>query len=69
MSEPIQGYIRADVPLRVLETAVQMSTIDPLTGFLEISTEDGVLRLAMSGDVAKDLRIDLDQFLAEERNS
>jgi hypothetical protein len=32
-------------------------------------TEDGVLRLAISGDVAKDLRIDLDQFLAEERNS
>ena len=69
MSEPIQGYIRADVPLRALETAVQVSTIDPLAGLLEISTEDGVLRLAMSGDVAKDLRIDLDQFLAEERNS
>ena len=69
MSEPIQGYIRANVPLRILETAVQMSTVDPLTGFLEISTEDGVLRLAMSGDVANDLRIDLDQFLAEQRNS
>lgn len=69
MSEPVQGYVRADTPLRLLETVVQMSTIDPLTGFLEILTEDGVLRLAISGDVAKDLRIDLDQFLAEERNS
>lgn len=69
MTEPIQGYVRADISLRLLETAVQMSAIDPLTGFLEILTEDGVLRLAISGDAAKDLRIDLDQFLAEERKS
>jgi len=40
--------------------------MSPLAGVLEISTEDGVLRLAISGDAAKDLKIDLDQFLAEE---
>lgn len=65
MSRPIQGYVRADVPLKVLETAVHKSSTDPLTGVLEISTEDGVLRLAISGEAAKDLRIDLDQFLEE----
>ncbi|MFC7697282.1 MULTISPECIES: hypothetical protein [Bradyrhizobium] len=67
MSRPIQGYVRADVPLKVLDTAVHKSAADPLAGFLEISTEDGVLRLALSGDAAEDLRIDLDQFLAEEK--
>ena len=66
MNKPIQGYVRADVPLKVLETAVQKFTNDPLTGILEISTEDGVLRLTISEDAANDLRIDLDQFLAKE---
>jgi hypothetical protein len=66
MSKPIQGYVRAGVPLNVLDTAVQKSTTNRLAGFLEISTEDGVLRLAISGDAAEDLRIDLDQFLAQE---
>jgi hypothetical protein len=66
MSKPIQGYVRADVPLNVLETTVQKSSINPLAGVLEIATEDGVLRLAISGDAAKDLLIDLDQFLAQE---
>ena len=42
------------------------SVTDPLAGVLEISTEDGVLRLAINGDAAKDLKIDLDQFLAQE---
>ena len=42
------------------------SSTKPLAGVLEISTEDGVLRLAISGDAAKDLKIDLDQFLAQE---
>ena len=41
---------------------------NPLVGVLEISTEDGALRLAISGDAAKDLRIDLDQFLAENQD-
>jgi hypothetical protein len=66
MSKPIQGYVRSNVPLNVLDTAVQKSTTNPLAGFLEISTEDGVLRLAISGDAAEDLRIDLEQFLAQE---
>jgi hypothetical protein len=66
MRKLIQGYVRADVPLKVLETTLHKSTTDPLAGVLEISTEDGVLRLAISGDAAKDLRIDLDQFLAQE---
>jgi hypothetical protein len=67
MSKLIQGYVRADVPLNVLDTSVhKSSTTSPLGGVLEISTEDGVLRLAISGDAAKDLKIDLDQFLAQE---
>jgi hypothetical protein len=66
MRKLIQGYVRADVPLKVLETILHKSTTDPLAGVLEISTEDGVLRLAISDDAAKDLRIDLDQFLAQE---
>lgn len=66
MSKPIQGYVRADVPLNVLDTSVHKSSTSPLAGVLEISTEDGVFRVAISGDAAKDLRIDLDQFLAQE---
>ncbi|MDA9497243.1 MULTISPECIES: hypothetical protein [Bradyrhizobium] len=66
MSTLIEGYVRADVPLNVLETSVHKSSTSPLGGVLEISTEDGVLRLAISGDAAKDLKIDLDQFLAQE---
>jgi hypothetical protein len=61
----IRGYVRADVPLNVLDTDVRKSS-NPLAGVLEISTEDGVLRLAINGDAAKDLKIDLDQFLAQE---
>ena len=66
MSTLIRGYVRAEVPLSVLDTAVRKSSTNPLAGILEISTEDGVLRLAINGDVAKDLKIDLDQFLAQE---
>ena len=65
MSKLIEGYIRADVPLNVIDTSVHASSTKPLAGVLEISTEDGVLRLAISGDAAK-LKIDLDQFLAQE---
>jgi len=36
----------------------------PLTGILEIFTEDGRLQLMISGDAAANLRIDLVQFLA-----
>ena len=59
MSTLIQGYVRADVPLNVLDTNVRKSSTNPLAGVLEISTEDGVLRLAINGDAAKDLKIDL----------
>jgi hypothetical protein len=66
MNKPTQGYVRANVPLNVLDTSVDTSSTRPLAGVLQISTEDGVLRLAISGDAAKDLKIDLDQFLAQE---
>ena len=36
------------------------SSTSPLAGVLEISTEDGLL--AISGDAANDLKIDLDQY-------
>jgi hypothetical protein len=66
MSKLIQGYVRADGPWNVLDTSMHKSSTSPLAGILEISTEDGVLQLAISGDAARDLRIDLDQFLAQE---
>jgi hypothetical protein len=66
MSTRIEGYVRADVPLNVLDTGVYKSSTSPFTGLLEISTEDGVLRLAIGGDAAADLKIDLDQFLAQQ---
>ena len=65
MKKPIQGYVRADVPLRILDTALHKSSSDPSVGFLDISTEDGVLRLAISIDAARDLQIDLNQLLGE----
>ena len=39
---------------------------EPARRVLEISTENGVLHLAISGDAAKDLKMDLDQSLAQE---
>jgi hypothetical protein len=65
MNKPIQGYVRADVPLRILDTALHRSSSDTSVGFLDISTEDGVLRLAISIDAARDLQIDLNQLLGE----
>jgi len=61
---PLAGYTRADVPLKVLETSVFAAGMTPLTGILEIFTEDGRLQLMISGDAAANLRIDLVQFLA-----
>jgi hypothetical protein len=49
-----------------LDTSVNKSSTSPLAGVLEISTENGVLHLAISGDAAKDLKMDLDQSLAQE---
>ena len=62
MNKSMQGYVRSNVPLRILDVALQSSN-DPLEGFLEISTEDGVLRLSISSEVARDLQVDLDQFI------
>ena len=66
MNKPIPGYVRSDVPLRILDTALHKSSGDPSVGVLEISTEDGVLRLAISRDAVQDLQIDLNQFIGEE---
>jgi hypothetical protein len=65
MNKPIQGYVRSDVPLRILDTALHKSSSDPW-GILEISTEDGVLRLVISRDAVQDLLIDLNQYIGEE---
>jgi hypothetical protein len=65
MNKPIQGYLRSDVPLRILDTALHKSSSDP-SGILEISTEDGVLRLVISRDAVQDLLIDLNQYIGEE---
>jgi hypothetical protein len=48
MSKLIQGYVRADVPLNVLDTSVNKSSTSPLAGVLEMSIEDGVLHLAIA---------------------
>lgn len=66
MNKPIQGYVRSDVPLRILDTALHKSSSDSSMGVLDISTEDGVLRLVISRDAVQDLLIDLDQYIAEE---
>ena len=65
MNKPMQGYVRSDVPLRILDTALHKSPSDTSVGVLEISTEDGVIRLLISGDAVEDLRIDLNQFLGD----
>ena len=66
MNKPIQGYVRTNVPLRILDTAVHKSPSDPSEGFVDISTEDGVARLSISSEAAKDLQIDLNQFIGDE---
>ena len=57
MSTLIRGYVRAEVPLNVLDTAVRKSSTGPFSGVLEISTEDGALRLAINGEAAKEDRV------------
>jgi hypothetical protein len=66
MNKPIQGYVRTDVPLRILDTVLHRSSSDPSIGVLDISTEDGVLRLAISSDAAIDLQIDSNRFMGAE---
>lgn len=65
---PSPGYTRnsAVLPLRDNEITVVRED-GPLLGRLELVTEDGRLCLALSGDAAADLLIDLKQFLARER--
>lgn len=65
MNRPIQGHVRSDVPLRILDIALHKFPSDPSVGALEISTEDGVIRLLISRDAVEDLRIDLNQFLGD----
>lgn len=66
VNKPIQGYVRSDVPLRILDTALHKSSSDPSMGVLETSTDDGVLRLVISRDAVQDLLIDLNQYIGEE---
>lgn len=65
---PLQGYTRSNGSLKVLETSVSASATSPF-GYLDISTEDGLLRLVINGDVAANLRIDLDQFLVSRESA
>jgi hypothetical protein len=51
------------MPLRILDTALHKSTSDPSVGLLEISTDDGVVRLVINTDAARDLQMDLNQFI------
>jgi hypothetical protein len=63
---PIKAYIRAE-GLSVLATEAVLDKPTPLAGYLDILTEDGRLRLALTGSAAADLLIDLKQFLALEQ--
>jgi hypothetical protein len=66
-NKPIKEYVRADADLTVLASGVVLVTAAPLKGYLEIVTEDGRLRLVITGGAAADLIIDLKQFLALEQ--
>jgi hypothetical protein len=67
MSEgQIKGYVRAE-GLNILATEATLDKTKPLTGFLDILTEDGRMRLAITGGAAADLMIDLKNFLALEQ--
>jgi len=61
----IKGYVRAD-GLNMLATEAVLDETTPLTGYLDILTEDGRLRLAITGGAAADLMIDMKNFLAQE---
>ena len=61
--EPRDGYIRAQVELKLLDSSAVASFNDPKSGYLDLLTEDGRLRLALSSAAAEDLIIDLQQFL------
>jgi hypothetical protein len=63
--EPIKGYVRAE-GLSILATEAVLNKAKPLSGYLDIGTEDGRLRLRMNGCAAADLLVDLKNFLALE---
>ncbi len=64
--EPIKGYVRAE-GLSILATEAVLNKAKPLSGYLDIGTEDGRLRLTMNGCAAADLLVDLKNFLALEQ--
>jgi hypothetical protein len=66
MNKSMQGYVPTNVPVRILDIALKKSANDPFEGFLEISTEDSVLRLCMSSEAARNLQIDLGQFIGRK---
>ena len=54
--------------MRLLEQPLGLQFLfQPLKGYLEIVTEDGGLRLVITGGAAADLIIDLKQLLALEQ--
>jgi hypothetical protein len=63
---PKKAYIRAE-GLSVLATEAVLDKPTPLAGYLNILTEDGPVRLALTGSAAADLLIDLKNFLALEQ--
>ena len=60
--KPIKGYVRAEGQ-SVLTTEVVLEKAKPLSGYLDIGTDDGRLRLAITGTAAADLK----NFLALEQ--
>jgi hypothetical protein len=63
---PINGYVRTE-GLSVLATEIILRQAKPLSGYLDIGTEDGRLRLLITGSAAADLIVDLQNFLALEQ--
>ena len=61
--EPRNGYIRVNAGLELLDSSAVASFDDPTSGYLDLLTADGRLRLAISHRAAEDLIIDLQQFL------
>lgn len=62
--ETRRGYIRAQADLKLLDSSAVQAFANPGSGYLDLLTEDGRLRLTLSRNVAEDLMIDLQQFLA-----
>src|ERR1700738_2187146 len=60
--DPIKGYVRAE-GLSIFATEAVLNKAKPLSGYLDIGTEDGRLRLRMNGCAAADLLVELKHFL------